>query len=82
MWTFLFVERKKAKEYQGEKVQHYFWRNYQQAEIDMIEKSREEIKAFEFKLKDRKTRTPKSFKEFYSTEAELISGDNYLDFLN
>lgn len=82
LWeNFLAVERVKKHEYEGKIVECYFWRTYQKAEIDWIEVADDKISAYEFKFKNKKIHTPKVFKEKYTTSLELISKENYQDFV-
>lgn len=82
LWeNFLFVERRKKQEYSGVFSQTFFWRNYQRAEIDMIELRDNKISAFEFKWSKKRAGTPKQFKDTYKTEAQIIDRDNYIDFV-
>lgn len=82
LWeNFLAVERMKKQHYSLFPVNYYFWRNYSRAEIDWIEKSNDSLQAFEFKWKSGRFSTPKAFFEGYKTKAELISKDNYQEFI-
>lgn len=82
LWeNFLAVERMKKHEYQKIPAQYYFWRTYEQAEVDWIEITNNKINAFEFKFGKTKPHTPKSFKQAYKTNVKIISKDNYLDFV-
>ena len=82
LWeNFLVIERLKKHEYQRNKVQCYFWRTYDQAEIDWIEVEGERLSAYEFKWKSSKSRIPKAFKEAYQTGLQAISRENYLEFV-
>ncbi len=83
LWeNFLILERVKKHEYQRNIVQYYFWRTYQQAEVDFIEMKEGKLAAYEFKWKDKsKIHTPKSFFQAYKTKLEPITKDNYLDFI-
>lgn len=79
--NFLILERTKKYHYSSVIFNGYFWRNYDQAEIDWIEEKAGELKAFEFKWQKKKYSTPKNFSKAYGIKAELISRDNYLDFI-
>lgn len=82
LWeNFLAVERMKKHEYARTLKQYYFWRTYDQAEVDWIETEGVKISAFEFKWKKTKSHTPKSFKKIYKTTAKTINKENYLDFV-
>jgi len=82
LWeNFLFIERMKKNEYAGRQAQYYFWRNYQAAEVDFLEKIDSTLSAFEFKWTKKRYLTPKFFKETYHLEAEVINRDNYQKFI-
>lgn len=82
LWeNFLFVERQKKERYSKAHPEYNFWRNYEGAEIDMIERTSDKIKAFEFKWKESKYKTPKQFLEKYHLVSELISKENYSPFI-
>lgn len=81
LWeNFLAVERLKKHEYQRNRVQCYFWRTYEQAEVDWVEIEDGKISAYEFKWKPSKPHTPKAFKETYQTNLQVVSKENYLKF--
>lgn len=82
LWeNFLVVERFKRGEYAEGKPASYFWRNYQGAEVDYLEKREEKLSAFEFKWGKGSNRTPKAFREGYGVSAKIINRENYLDFV-
>jgi len=83
LWeNFLASERIKKHEYQRRPRQYYFWRTYEQAEVDWIEGKGGKIEAYKFKWKQKKSFTPKLFWETYQVKAKTISKENYLDFTN
>lgn len=50
LWeNFLYVERWKANQYNEENTNRYFWRTYDQKEIDLVEEQGGQISAYEFK---------------------------------
>lgn len=82
LWeNFLVIERLKKHEYQRNKVQYYFWRTYEQAEIDWLETKEGMLSAYDFKWKPTKPHTPKAFKKAYQTDLQIISKENYLEFV-
>lgn len=82
LWeNFLMVERRKKMDYQRKIFEHYFWRAYSGAEIDLVEKQNASLAVFEFKWQDKKFRTPKKFYEQYKTEARVVSSDNFQEFI-
>jgi len=50
--NFAVIERMKLFSHQRQYANHYFWRTYDQREIDLIEERQGELNAFEFKWKD------------------------------
>ena len=83
LWeNFLAVERLKRHHYSRTTVSTYFWRDYSDAKLDWLEKDIAGMAAFEFKWHPKKSySTPKSFKDAYHLEAQVITRDNYLDFI-
>ena len=81
MGKFSFCWTKKKQHYRKEHPEYNFWRNYEGAEIDMIERTSDKIKAFEFKWKESKYKTPKQFLEKYHITSEFINKENYLSFI-
>ena len=85
LWeNFCFYERMKFTKYQNQSNDYYFWRTYDQQEIDMIEKTNTELNAFEFKWKDKKgSKAPAFFSSNYpAAPYKLISKNNIDDFIS
>jgi hypothetical protein len=60
----------------------YFWRTYDQQEIDLIEESGTNLAAFEFKWNKRKVKIPTAWKNNYSEATfEVINNENYINFV-
>jgi predicted AAA+ superfamily ATPase len=84
LWeNYLVSERIKSNKYLNKTKELYFWRNYNQQEIDLIEVRDGMIASFEFKYTDnKKVKQPLSFKTLYPESTfEVINRDNYLDFV-
>jgi predicted AAA+ superfamily ATPase len=82
LWeNFLFLERIKKNEYNGQNYNYYFWRGYQGKEIDFIEEKNEKLFAYEFRLNKKRFFTPKLFKDNYNLEADVVNRENYQDFI-
>lgn len=84
LWeNYILSERIKRNHYLGEIKQLYFWRNYNQQEVDLIELKDGHIAAFEFKYTlNKKVKLPNSFATSYPDSSfECIHKDNYLDFI-
>lgn len=83
LWeNFLVIERLKTQEYKNIHANNYFWRTWEQKEIDWIEEKGGKIFGYEFKWGKKKEKKPKDFLENYKTaKFKLIDRNNYLDFL-
>ncbi|AYD47699.1 ATP-binding protein [Arachidicoccus soli] len=84
LWeNYLIAERIKKNAYTGKNLQYYFWRNYNQQEVDLIEVENGRLSAFEFKYSDnKKVKIPTAFAAAYPGVAfEVISRDNYLEWI-
>jgi len=84
LWeSYVISERIKKMSYNRSMTRFYFWRTYQQQEIDLVEYENGQLRAFEIKYTSgKKVKTPSAFRAAYpSTEVELISRDNYLEFI-
>lgn len=79
------VERIKKLANNRKTANLYFWRTYDQKEIDLIEESDGNLKAFEFKLSGAMQKSNKAFSEFSSvyanSEFKSISSSNIEEFL-
>ena len=84
LWeNYIISERMKRNAYRDEDRQLYFWRNYNQNEVDLVEIYGGEMTAYEIKYgTGQKARLPIAFRSNYpETEFHLIDRDNYLEFL-
>jgi len=84
LWeNFMIVERMKFLEYSGGYKNRYFWRTYDQKEVDYIEESGGKFDAFEFKWGTKKyPKPPKQFLEAYpGSSFSVIDPENYGSFL-
>jgi len=84
LWeNYLISERIKRNAYLGKAVQYYFWRNYNQQEVDLIEIEEGQMRAYEFKYSiTKKIKMPPAFSTNYpEVSFEVISKDNYLDWI-
>jgi hypothetical protein len=83
LWeNYIFMERMKKKEYEQILANNYFWRTYDQKEIDLVEEREGLLYGYEFKWGRKKTKPPKDWHEAYkNARYEVISRDNYLDFI-
>jgi predicted AAA+ superfamily ATPase len=84
LWeNYLASERMKKQAYQKMFKQNYFWRTYDQQELDWLETEAETINAFEFKWNDnKKVKIPTAFAKAYPEATfEVINKQNYLEFI-
>lgn len=83
LWeNYLMSERMKVNSYLKRRVNSYFWRTYDQQEIDLIEESGTNLSAFEFKWNKNKVKVPTAWKNNYSEATyEVIHKENYLPFV-
>ncbi|HSW88381.1 MAG TPA: ATP-binding protein [Candidatus Saccharimonadales bacterium] len=86
LWeNFLILERMKAYANENKQLLHYnFWRNYDGAEVDYLEKPLSgALQAYEFKYKDGNvSRGANTFITEYKTSVTVINQENYLDFIS
>ncbi len=81
LWeSYLIMERIKYQSYTNLHSLNYFWRTYQQQEIDFIEDREGKLHAYEFKWStDKKSKIPSAWKEAYpDAEFNTIDLSNYL----
>ena len=84
LWeNFCINERKKLMQRQMQKANTYFWRTYNQKEIDYIEEKDNFMKAFECKWNSKKiVKVPKDFADNYPQSSfNVINQENYFKFL-
>jgi predicted AAA+ superfamily ATPase len=83
LWeNFMISERVKFLNYKKWHGRTYFWRTYQQQEIDWIEEIDGKITAYEFKWKaKKKVKFPQKFIDAYQAEVKVIDTDNYYEFI-
>lgn len=84
LWeNFVLMERLKRRIYFPLYGNMYFWRTYDQQEIDLVEEREGQLFAYECKWSERKrVRPPKKWAETYpEAEFTVITPANYLDFV-
>lgn len=83
LWeNYCFSERIKATSYKQQNARYYFWRTYDQQEIDLIELKNEQINAVDFKWGKQKTKIPGFFaKNYPDAPFTIINKENYLEFI-
>ncbi len=83
LWeNFLFIERLKKKTYQSIYANNYFWRTWDQKEIDLVEEREGKLFGYEFKWGRKSLKPPKEWSETYpDSEFAIISQENYMEFI-
>ena len=81
LWEQYFInERYKKLSYEQRITSRYFWRTYDQQEIDLIEVENTQLSAFECKWKDKKAKVPIAFANAYADAIfHTVHPDNYLE---
>jgi predicted AAA+ superfamily ATPase len=84
LWeNYLASELVKYQNYTKKAVNNFFWRTYDQQELDWLEEENGNLKGFEFKWNEnRKAKIPTAFAKAYPEATfEVINKQNYLDFI-
>lgn len=84
LWeNFAFIERLKRRSYRSLIANMYFWRTYDQKEIDLVEEREGRLFGYEMKWSSAKApREPALWKSAYPNSSyEAITPSNYLDFV-
>ena len=84
LWeNFCIVERRKLLHYQRQFVNQYFWRTYDQKEIDYLEEADGQLRGYEFKWSPAgRTREVAEFLQAYpNSTLERVDRGNYWRFL-
>jgi len=85
LWeNYLASERVKYQNYNKKWANNYFWRTYDQQELDWLEEENGNLKGFEFKWNEKKkSKIPTAFAKAYpDANFEVINKQNYLDFIS
>jgi len=83
LWeNYLFIERMKLQEYKHMYANTYFWRTYDQKEVDMIEERGGMLHGYEFKWGNIKGKKPSLWRNTYKNSTyQVINQENYLPFI-
>lgn len=83
LWeNYLAIERIKKQHYRKIISQNYFWRTYEQKEIDWVEERDGNLFGYEFKWKVQEAKPPGIWKKTYPAASfETIHPENYLEFI-
>jgi uncharacterized protein len=84
LWeNFCVAERVKKQVYLQTFSDFYFWRTYDQQEIDLIEITDGKMSAFEFKWNSKNARIPAAFQNHYPDASyTVINRENFGDFID
>lgn len=82
LWeNFVISERMKRKLNGMLTTNLYFWRTYDQQEIDLVEEENYVLNAFEMKAGKKSPKVPKAFAEAYPDATfNIVNRDNFLDY--
>lgn len=83
LWeNFIISERMKRSQNYRLGTNFYFWRTYNNQEIDLIEEDGQKISAFEIKAGKKSPKVPRGFGEAYPDALfHVINHDNFLDYI-
>lgn len=83
LWeNYMISERVKYQHYNHYRANNYFWRTYDQQEIDWIEEREGEINGFEFKWSETQVKVPAAWRKTYPNAGfTVINKDNYSEWL-
>ena len=83
LWeNYMISERLKYQEYKRISSNNYFWRTYEQQEIDWVEERDGSLFGYEFKWKEEKVKIPTQWKSVYPDASfELININNFSEWL-
>ncbi len=85
LWeNYVLSERVKYQNYTNKQAGNFFWRTYEQQEIDWIEESGGKLMAYEIKWNPAKTaRVPTAWAKAYPESSfQVIHPENYLDWIS
>lgn len=85
LWeNFIFTERIKTNHYYGRATNIYFWRTYDQKEIDLIEEREGKLFGFEFKWQGeiKKSNKDKFLEAYKNATVQTINRNNFEAFLD
>ena len=79
LWeNYMISERIKFQEYKRLSSNNYFWRTYEQQEIDWVEERGGQLHGYEFKWKEAKAKVPTQWKNAYPDSSfKVINMNNF-----
>ena len=83
LWeNYIIAERRKKLEYARAGTLLYFWRTYDQKEIDLVEEAGNRLDGYEIKWKKSKVKVPRDWSDAYpGASFNAINKENYLDYI-
>ncbi|MBI5183173.1 MAG: ATP-binding protein [Nitrospinae bacterium] len=83
LWeNYIIIERIKKQEYLQIFSNNYFWRTYDQKEIDIVEEREGMLYGYEIKWNKIRAKPPKGWLETYRNASyEVVTKENYLEFI-
>lgn len=83
LWeNYCISERLKRNHYLQYRTNNFFWRTYDQKEVDYVEEKENRITGYEFKWNKSRSTGGKVFTSTYeNSSVEVINQENYLDFI-
>ena len=83
LWeNYMISERLKYQEYKRASSNNYFWRTYEQQEVDWVEERDGSLFGYEFKWKESRVKIPTQWKNAYPDSSfEVINIDNFESWL-
>lgn len=83
LWeNYLVMERIKKQQYQKLWSNNFFWRTYDQKELDWVEDREGALFGYEFKWRAPLSKSPKLWRDTYpEAQFECITPENYLPFI-
>ncbi|MBN2819296.1 MAG: ATP-binding protein [Bacteroidales bacterium] len=83
LWeNYMISERLKYQEYRRLSSNNYFWRTYEQQEVDWVEERDGSLFGYEFKWNEDKVKIPTQWKSTYPNASfEVINKDNFNEWL-
>ena len=82
--NLMISERMKMNAWLNNSAKSFFWRNYNQSEVDYVEVNGDNIFAYEMKWNShKKNKVTRAFTNIYhQAETEIITSENFMDFVS
>ena len=84
LWeNYCVGERRKRNAYKNLSANYYYWRTYDQKEIDSVEERGGKLYGYEMKWGKLRAKAPKDFLAAYTgSQFSIINNENYLSFIS